>query len=98
MISHDTRKRALHTLHETFYKAVRGKSLTLKPVTNLVDEIIDEILQTKKSVISLVQLRRHDDSVFTHSVNVAALSVFLGKFIGLSKSELRSVAMGGDCA
>jgi len=73
IISHDLRQQALVTLNETFYQAIRGKEVSLEPLKELVDGIIEEILSSKKSVVSLVQLRQYDDSVFTHSVNVAAL-------------------------
>ncbi|HSV30482.1 MAG TPA: HD-GYP domain-containing protein, partial [Atribacteraceae bacterium] len=93
-ISHETRRKALQTLHDTFYQTVRGARVSLQTVTRLVDEIIDEIFSVKRSVVSLVQLRQHDDSVFAHSVNVAALSVYLGKFLGMDRKELRILALG----
>ncbi|MDD3699040.1 MAG: HD-GYP domain-containing protein [Atribacterota bacterium] len=94
IISHDLRRQALVTLNETFYQAIKGKEVSLEPLKELVDGIIEEILSSKKSVVSLVQLRQYDDSVFTHSVNVAALSVFIGKFLGFSRSQLKTLALG----
>ncbi|WP_438314925.1 HD-GYP domain-containing protein [Candidatus Caldatribacterium sp. SIUC1] len=94
VISYDIRRQALVTLNESFYQIVRGKEAAVEPLKRLVDEIIDEVLSTKKSVVSLIQLRQHDDAVFSHSVNVAALSVFIGKFLRLSRQQLRVLALG----
>ncbi|WP_017872758.1 HD domain-containing phosphohydrolase [Candidatus Caldatribacterium saccharofermentans] len=94
ILSHDIRRQALVTLNESFYQIVRGKEAAVEPLKRLVDEIIDEVLSTKKSVVSLIQLRQHDDAVFSHSVNVAALSVFIGKFLRLSRQQLRVLALG----
>ncbi len=94
VISYDIRRQALVTLNESFYQIVRGKEAAAEPLKRLVDEIIDEVLSTKKSVVSLIQLRQHDDAVFSHSVNVAALSVFIGKFLRLSRQQLRVLALG----
>ncbi len=94
VISHDLRQQALMTLNETFYQVIKGKEVSIEPVKELVDGIIEEILSSKKSVVSLVQLRQHDDSVFAHSVNVAALSAFVGKFLGFSHSQLKMLALG----
>jgi len=94
VISYDIRRQALVTLNESFYQIVRGQEAAVEPLKRLVDEIIDEVLSTKKSVVSLIQLRQHDDAVFSHSVNVAALSVFIGKFLRLSRQQLRILALG----
>ncbi|MGQ9473540.1 MAG: HD-GYP domain-containing protein, partial [Candidatus Caldatribacteriaceae bacterium] len=93
-ISHDVRRQALLTLNESFYNIVKGRQTSLEPIRQLVDEIIDEVLSAKKSVVGLVQLRQHDDAVFSHSVNVSALAVFLGRFLGLSRQQLRVLAFG----
>ncbi|MCS7242319.1 HD-GYP domain-containing protein, partial [Candidatus Caldatribacterium sp.] len=93
-ISHDIRRQALVTLNESFYQIVKGNTKAVEPLKRLVDEIIDEVLSTKKSVVSLIQLRQHDDAVFSHSVNVAALSVFIGRFLRLSRQQLRTLALG----
>ncbi|MBC7217309.1 MAG: HD-GYP domain-containing protein [Candidatus Caldatribacterium sp.] len=93
-ISHDIRRQALVTLNESFYQIVKGNAKAIEPLKRLVDEIIDEVLSAKKSVVSLIQLRQHDDAVFSHSVNVAALSVFIGKFLRLSRQQLRVLALG----
>ncbi|MCX7667453.1 MAG: HD-GYP domain-containing protein [Atribacterota bacterium] len=93
-ISYDVRRQALLTLNDSFSSIVKGKQTSLEPIRKLVDEIIDEVLSSRRSVVSLVQLRQHDDAVFSHSVNVSALSVFLGKFLGLSRQQLRMLALG----
>ncbi|NSW75497.1 MAG: HD-GYP domain-containing protein [Candidatus Atribacteria bacterium] len=93
-ISYDVRRQALLTLNDSFFSIVKGKQTSLEPIRRLVDEIIDEVLSSKRSVVSLVQLRQHDDAVFSHSVNVSALSVFLGRFLGLSRQQLRMLALG----
>ncbi len=93
-ISYDVRRQALLTLNESFSSIMKGRQTSLEPIRRLVDEIIDEVLSTKKSVVSLIQLRQHDDAVFSHSVNVSALSVFLGRFLGLSREQLRVLALG----
>ncbi|MEN3202750.1 MAG: HD domain-containing phosphohydrolase, partial [Atribacterota bacterium] len=94
VISYGIRRQALVTLNESFYQIVKGNTKAIESLKKLVDEIIDEVLSTKKSVASLIQLRQHDDAVFSHSVNVAALSVFIGRFLRLSRQQLRVLALG----
>ncbi|MDK2896473.1 MAG: hypothetical protein PWP04_593, partial [Candidatus Atribacteria bacterium] len=94
VLSQDTRRKALETIHSNFYRIIEGDGQSLTPVKELVDEIIDEILRFKKPVLSLIQLRQHDDSVFSHSVNVAALGLMVGKFLKLPREHLRTLALG----
>jgi len=94
IISHDLRRQALVTLNETLYQVVKGEVISIEPLKKLVDEIIEEVLSSKKPVVSLIQLRQYDDSVFAHSVNVATLSVFIGKFLGFYRSQLKTIALG----
>jgi HD-GYP domain-containing protein (c-di-GMP phosphodiesterase class II) len=45
-------------------------------------------------VIPIIQLKRYDDFTFTHSLNVAIIALFIGKFLNLSKEELLILGLG----
>ncbi|WP_369019292.1 HD-GYP domain-containing protein [Thermatribacter velox] len=94
ILSQETKRKVLQTVHETFYKVIKGKEKSIQPLKEAVNSIIEEVLSSRKSVISLVQLRKHDDSVFAHSVNVATLSAFIGKFFKLPAETLHTLALG----
>jgi HD-GYP domain-containing protein (c-di-GMP phosphodiesterase class II) len=60
----------------------------------LVNNMVDHILGNKGAVYDLLSLRTHDYYTYTHSVNVAVLSVGLGMALGMAKEEIRMLGIG----
>eukprot|EP00362_Geleiidae_sp_MMETSP1317_P000883 CAMPEP_0201283660 /NCGR_PEP_ID=MMETSP1317-20130820/37106_1 /ASSEMBLY_ACC=CAM_ASM_000770 /TAXON_ID=187299 /ORGANISM="Undescribed Undescribed, Strain Undescribed" /LENGTH=124 /DNA_ID=CAMNT_0047600729 /DNA_START=167 /DNA_END=538 /DNA_ORIENTATION=- len=59
----------------------------------LVQNMIDMVVNDNQIFLSLSTIRDYDDYTFTHSINVAILSVSLGHKIGLSKSSLETLSL-----
>jgi len=66
----------------------------IKEIEILVKEMIDSILGNRNTVHDLTSLKTHDYYTYTHSVNVAVLSIGLGVEIGLSQDRIESLGMG----
>ena len=61
----------------------------------LVDAIIEQVLREKTVVLQLALLSRHQHDLFTHSVNVAVLSVLTAITLGLrDNKELFGITLG----
>jgi HD-GYP domain-containing protein (c-di-GMP phosphodiesterase class II) len=60
----------------------------------LVNEMIDSILENKDAVGDLLSIRTYDYYTYTHSVNVAVLSIGLGMAVGLKKEEIEKLGIG----
>jgi HD-GYP domain-containing protein (c-di-GMP phosphodiesterase class II) len=73
--------------------ASRAASL-LDLISNVISDIVDEILYNRTLMVNVVDLRTFDDYTFSHSVNVAVLSVVAGTALGLSRPRLNDLAMG----
>lgn len=63
-------------------------------ITKVITDIVDEILYNRKLMVNVVDLRTFDDYTFSHSVNVAVLSVVMGTVLGLNRTRLNELAMG----
>ncbi len=59
-----------------------------------IADLVDEIMNHRHVVVSMVDLRTYDDYTFSHSLNVTVLSVVIGTALELSRSELQELAMG----
>ena len=59
-----------------------------------IADLVDEILNHRHVVVSMVDLRTYDDYTFSHSLNVAVLSVVIGTALELPRSDLQELAMG----
>ncbi len=60
----------------------------------MVNKMVDGILENRDAVYELLSIRSHDYYTYTHSVNVAALSVGLGIASGLSRNSLEKLGIG----
>ncbi len=90
----DTRQRVQKIFHDTVKRLQRGDMTSYREVSRVLENILEEILAHEKSIVYLVQMRSCSDSIFTHSVNVAVLSLLLGKYLDLSLLQLRKLGLG----
>jgi len=65
-----------------------GRATSIKKVKRVVQGIVDQVLHDETSLIGLTTLRDYDEYTFTHSVNVCAFAVALGRKLGLTKPQL----------
>jgi len=94
------RKNALQTygyavlsLKDIAKKIGTNKKASIKKTMRLVQNMIDMVVEDNQIFLSLSTIRDHDDYTFTHSINVAILSVSLGHKIGLSKASLETLSL-----
>lgn len=57
-------------------------------------EIVNELMMQKDVMVSLVDIKSSDNFTYTHSVNVALLSLVLGIALSLNRYELYDLALG----
>lgn len=63
-------------------------------IGSVIGDIVDEILYNRNIMVNVVDLRTFDDYTFSHSLNVAVLSVIMGAVLDLNRSILKELAMG----
>ena len=66
----------------------------LRTIRSVINEMVDEIQRNRKTMINIVDLRTFDDYTFSHSLNVAVLSVVVGTVMKLDRQALQDLAMG----
>jgi HD-GYP domain-containing protein (c-di-GMP phosphodiesterase class II) len=59
-----------------------------------VNNMIDCILENSDTIYDLLSLRSYDYYTYTHSVNVAVMSIGLGAAVGLNRAEIEKLGMG----
>lgn len=101
IIKDETRKKAIDTARnvivETSQENLRSVSqnYALKQEINIVmDDMIKELIDNSNLIINLVDIRTVDGYTFSHSVNVAVLSLMTGISMGLPKLELQKLGLG----
>lgn len=70
----------------------RGKFIFV--LDNVINAIIDELAKNNKNLVSIVDLKTHDDYTYAHSVNVAVLALVTGMAMGYEYAKLKNMGLG----
>lgn len=101
VILDQTREKAIYLVNNTMtslkeddHKKLSSLFLAKKELSSLLDDIVTQLLSNKNLTVNLSDIRCTDDYTFSHSVNVAVLSIMTGISMGISKSELKDIGLG----
>lgn len=83
-----TYHRSVEVSRELFTGTELGRSANVSHVREAVQGIVEGVLTDQASLGSLSALKRYDDYLFTHAVNVCIYCVAIGRRLGLTKAQL----------
>lgn len=86
--------RSVDVLNEVMDNARFGKAINMNPVRKQSENIINSIKRDKLALLSLLDLKNFDEYTFTHSANVAILSVAFAYHLHFPEEKLLSVGRG----
>jgi HD-GYP domain-containing protein (c-di-GMP phosphodiesterase class II) len=68
----------------------------MRKAVRMVQTMVEEVfLQEQPLLLAMSTIRAYDDYTFTHSVNVAILSLYIGRQLGLSKETMECLGVCG---
>lgn len=94
IIDDQTRIMAKQVIYQTMNDLKLKKSINVSSIKDVINQIVDDLLGNKNIVINLADLRTADEYTFSHSVNVAVLSIVIGKALGYNQLQLRDLGVG----
>jgi HD-GYP domain-containing protein (c-di-GMP phosphodiesterase class II) len=103
IIKPELRQKAISTIKEAFSninrltvadKFSKSESVYFNNIENMAESLIENVLSNDSVLISLVDIRSMDNYVYSHSVNVAVISLTLGIALKLSKRQLHYLCIG----
>jgi HD-GYP domain-containing protein (c-di-GMP phosphodiesterase class II) len=86
---------AFHIATETLEDVRMGKNINSEKIKGVVEGMVESMDRTPDALLSLARLKDFDNYTFMHSVNVAVLSMTLGKGLGFSGKKIFDLGMGG---
>jgi len=86
---------ALTSVKEVAFKISNNQIVGVRKLKRIVQNMVDILSEDESVLLGISTIRDYDDYTYTHSVNVAILSLCLGKRIGLSKISLSHLAICG---
>ena len=92
----EARGHASKLVHDAVARAERGErgGLPVGPLQEIMSEIMENIWKNQGLAVDLSEMHRQIPYTFTHSVNVALLSLLLGQAHGLPRAELLLLGTG----
>jgi HD-GYP domain-containing protein (c-di-GMP phosphodiesterase class II) len=103
IIKPELRQKAILTIKEAFSninrltvadKFSKKESVYFDNIENMAEDLIDNVLNNKNVLLSLVDIRSMDNYIYSHSVNVAVISLVLGIALKLPKRQLQYLCTG----
>ncbi len=82
------------TVKDTIEKYFFSDGSELERLKLVADEIILDILKEPEIMFNISGVRKKNETVYSHSVNVCALSVLISLKLGLSEDKIRDIAVG----
>ena len=90
-----TYSHVLGKVKEMARKLTSNQSTGMRQTVRLIQKMVDIITEDESLFLGISTVRVYDDYTYTHSLNVAILSMCLGKRIGLPQLELERLGLCG---
>lgn len=74
---------------------ISGEAIDVESVYNFSCDIFNMIMYNRDSLFTMMNLKRHDDYTFVHSLNVAVLTIFQAQYLGFPEAEAIRLGMAG---
>jgi HD-GYP domain-containing protein (c-di-GMP phosphodiesterase class II) len=86
---------ALNSVREVAEKITTQKKVGVRKSLRVIQNMVDLVIEDESILLGLSTIRDYDDYTFTHSINVAILSMCLGRRIGISRVSLNRLGICG---
>ncbi|MEQ9463666.1 MAG: HD-GYP domain-containing protein [Haliea sp.] len=85
----------INDLCEIFEDVGRGGKINVINLRKSVEPLIGSISRNPDACLWVARLKHHDQYSYEHALSSAIWAVALGREVGMSRQDLRSLAMGG---
>lgn len=94
VVDEETRLHAKLLMRNQMVRIAQKKDPDLTELVNIADKMLQDIFVRKVGLINIQDIRTRDESLFSHSVNVAILSIMLATKLGYTKPKVSSIGLG----
>ncbi|WP_421297734.1 HD-GYP domain-containing protein, partial [Aeromonas sp. 700722] len=72
-----------------------GEPIDITPLAEVAEEMVDTMFTHGDAMLCLARIRAKDAYLMEHSMNVAILLANFGRYLGLERSVLKELTLGG---
>ena len=88
-----TQSAVIDTVSSPRFQQTFGSNPAFEKITDSAKDIVDELINGEVT-LGLNSIKTYDDYTFQHSIDVAIVSIMIGRKIGLPTKRLRELGMG----
>lgn len=85
---------ALDLVNNAMSSAKSGQAVDISPFEDMADNFMDSVVRNQNALACLSRIRKKDNYLMEHSVNVAVLMSILGKHLELDRAYLHQCVTG----
>jgi len=94
VISDELRRETMTGISKIFMTAEQGRKTSKLDINKQVGDIVDELLGNRSMMVNMMDLRSFDSYTYSHSINVAVLSIIIGITLNYGKEDLIKLGIG----
>ncbi len=90
-----TYENAMGHAKRIIHDAKLGRKVDYEASVETVDSIVDSAVRNPDTLLCLSKLSNYDDYTYAHCINVSAIAVVFGEYLGLERQELIHLGIAG---
>lgn len=94
VISDELRRETMTGISKIYMTAEQGRKPSKLDINKQVGDIVDELLGNRSMMVNMMDLRSFDSYTYSHSINVAVLSIIIGITLNYGKDDLIKLGIG----
>lgn len=94
LVSDSVKLDFVKTMMDVYSSTKSGKSIQTRDIHQTINRVLEDVAGSKNLIVSGVDFYSSRIKVFIHSLNVAVLSILIGKYLGYNDFQLKDLALG----
>lgn len=94
VVSEKARVDGVVALRHIFGEARKSRKIDTRAVKSLVNKFVDEILQNRRLLFEIPDIRSYDNYLYGHCVNVCIMALRVGLMLDYNEFQLRDLGVG----
>ena len=93
-ISKETQQEALNVVNNVMRDVRVGKNINSAEIKKAIGGILDDMMKSEDAIVNLLDIKDYDDYTYTHCINVATISLMIGRKLDITKEQLFQLGEG----
>jgi len=94
IVSERARVDGVTVIKGVFEETSKYKKIDTGAIKNLVNQLVDEIVQSRRNSFETTDIRSYEGYLFAHSVNVSIIALRIGLQLNYNELQLRDLGVG----